>query len=197
MRILLDATDRVSPSVTAWPERLALTLGMIVVIALAVLGMWWGWRARSRRQSDLAAPQEFTGEVGTLLAVSEGRYLGTCRAGDWLDRIVAHGLGAPSAAALNVIPAGMVLTREGAPDLFIPIESVDSVRADRALAGQVLERDGVIVIRWRLGDTLVDTGFHGDRAAEHAAALAACEALLPTGDATLPSGGSTLPGGTT
>ena len=99
-KLLIASTDRVSPSVTAWPERLALTVVMIVVILLAVLGMWWGWRARARRQSDLVAPPEFTGEVGTLLAVSEGRYLGTCRAGDWLDRIVAHGLGAPSAAAL-------------------------------------------------------------------------------------------------
>lgn len=186
--LMIFATDRVTPSVTAWPERLALTVIVLLVVALAVLGMWWGWRARARRQSDLAAPPEFTGEVGTLLAVSEGRYLGTCRAGDWLDRIVAHGLGAPSAAALNVIPAGMVITREGAPDVFIPVEAVDSVRSDRALAGQVLERDGVIVIRWHLGDSLLDTGFHGDRAAEHAAALAACEALLPAGNPTLQGG---------
>ena len=45
-----------SAPVTEWGTRILLTLGVLLVIALAVWGMRHGWRARATRQADLPAP---------------------------------------------------------------------------------------------------------------------------------------------
>jgi len=45
------------------------------------------------------------------------------------------------------------------------------VRADRGVAGTVRSKDGMVVITWRLGDRVLDTGFRADAATDHASVL--------------------------
>jgi len=168
--------------VTDWPQRLALTLLMGVLI-IAVLGlMRWGWVRRAGRQSDVAplpaAPPAPTGADAQVPAPvwAEGRYLGATRSGDWLDRIVVHGLGVPSKAHLVASGQGLWILRDGAPDLFVAAGDVAGVRHDRASAGRVLELEGVLLVTWNHGGTLIDLGLRVPDAVAAESLRAAIEA---------------------
>jgi hypothetical protein len=56
----------------------------------------------------------------------------------------------------------VLFDREGADPVWVPAESVVGARTDRAIAGKVMSRDGLLVVRWRLGEHELDTGFRGD-----------------------------------
>jgi hypothetical protein len=166
-----------SAPVTNWPARVALTLLLLAMVLGLLALMRRAWVRRGARQSDIeplpAVPPLPTADTqaddgsGAVDDV-EARYLGATRAGDWLDRVVAQGLGTPSAASIWVRPdLGVWISRRGAPDLFLAATQVVGVRHDRAMAGRVLERDGVLVITWRLGASDLDLGLRV-RAADEA-----------------------------
>lgn len=159
--------------------RALLVLLVIAVIAVVLWGMRRGWLAREARQSDIAAPEPIPAPLGHVLAGPvQGRYLGSVTAGEWLDRIVAHGLGTRSRAEVTVASSGLACARTGATDLFIPVHSLRSVRADRGIAGRVYERGGVLVVTWELGGRLVDSGFRADRSEDQQDVMAAIESVL-------------------
>ncbi|MDQ1247423.1 MAG: hypothetical protein QG597_1793 [Actinomycetota bacterium] len=172
-----------SPEVTQWPQRLLLTAVMVVVVALAVYGMWRGWRNRAARQADVPELPSVPDATGPVLASAEGRYVGTVRAGDWLDRIVARGLGAPGRAQVEVSAAGVLFDRDGAPEIFIPASMLTAVNSGKGVAGDVVEREGFAVVSWQLGEVALDTAFRADRAADQRAVMQAAAALVaqPTG----------------
>jgi hypothetical protein len=157
-----------SAPVTAWPERLALTLLVLGFIVLAIMGMARGWRRRGERQSHLPTPATSLGTTNaTALLQVPGRFVGTSMHGDWLDRVVVHDLGVPSPAVVVIHPTGIEFRRTGARDLAIPIGVVDAVSLDTAVGGDVV--DGALIITWRLGDHVVDTGFRPKAAQSYAA----------------------------
>jgi hypothetical protein len=94
----------------------------------------------------------------------EARFLGSNRTGDWLDRVVVHGLGVPTAALVSVrsgvnAPArGVWIRRRGAPDIFVAAADVRGARHDRAAAGRAYEADGVLVITWGHEQNVLDLG---------------------------------------
>lgn len=161
--------------VTNWPLRIALVAVMFAILALVVWGMWRGWRGRMHRQQDVPPPATVT--VGPVDAECTGVFIGTSRAGDWLDRIVVHDLGFPSRGAMLVGANGITFRREGARSFHIPAADVHSVRLDRGVAGTVRERDGVLVVTWTLGPALIESGFRADDAAAQVAMLDRCMAL--------------------
>ena len=96
-----------------------------------------------------------------------GRYHGSTTAGQWLDRIVAHGLGTRSRVELTLTDAGLDVVRPGATDFFIPARPLREARLDKGIAGKVLAEGGLLVVTWAHGDRLIDSGFRSDHAAEH------------------------------
>jgi hypothetical protein len=167
-----------SAPVTQWPERLALTLVVVVLIA-GVLGlMRWGWVRRARGQVGLS-PLPVVPEPPdphTCLAV-DCRYLGATRSGDWLDRFVIHGLGVPSQARVLVTPAAVWILRSGAPDLYLSSRDVTGARHDRGIAGRVYESDGVVVISWSHDGQPIDVGLRVRDAARAESLRAAVVAM--------------------
>ncbi|WP_328586894.1 PH-like domain-containing protein [Tersicoccus phoenicis] len=150
-------------------------LAVILLVALLVVVfalMRRGWRARQRRQADVPAPQR-TGELGEPLAGAAGMYVVTTSAGDWLDRVAVHGLGVRTDADLTVHPGGVLIARRGADDVVIPTADLESVTTTSGMAGKFVERDGLLVLTWRLGPRRVDTGFRVRHAGEQAALIAA------------------------
>ncbi|GGC82699.1 hypothetical protein GCM10011512_06840 [Tersicoccus solisilvae] len=147
-----------------------LVVALVVVFAL----MRRGWLARQRRQGDLPAPHR-SGDLGASIAAADGMYVVTTTAGDWLDRVAVHGLGVRTAAALSVHPGGVLISRRGADDVVIPAADLESVTTTSGMAGKFVERDGLLVLTWRLGPRRVDTGFRVRHAGEQAALI---EALL-------------------
>ncbi len=179
LRVVLVGLDRTSAPVTEWPARLALTAGVLAVIAVGTWLMWRGWVARGRRQADLPAPPPVPADLGAVAAGPfEGKYLGSTTAGSWLDRVVAHGLGSPSHCRLTVHDTGVLLARGAAPDVFVPRADLTGVRHDKGIAGRAYGDDGIVVLTWRLGDHLLDTGIRFTGHDRHAPVVAAVEPLL-------------------
>lgn len=152
---------------------LAVVLLVVLLVVMFAL-MRRGWLARQRRQSDLPAPAT-SAELGDVLAGADGMYVVTTGAGDWLDRIAVHGLGVRTDAGLTVHPGGVLIARRGAADIVIPAGDLESVSTTSGMAGKFVERDGLLVLTWRLGPRRVDTGFRARRAGEQTTLI---EALL-------------------
>jgi hypothetical protein len=168
-----------SQQVTDWAPRIAWVIGLLLVVALVYWLMREGWTWRSVLQSDLPELPQAPAGPGEPKLTMAGRYHGSTTAGQWLDRIVAHGLGARSRVELTLTEHGVDVVRPGANDFFIPADRLRGARLDKGIAGKVLTENGLLVITWEHGDRLLDSGFRSDRAAEHAAWLEALRAMSP------------------
>jgi hypothetical protein len=181
---------------TDWAGYLGWTAGLLLLVALVYWLMRRAWVTRGRRQADLpplptapAAPDAAEAADGAEAAVlhTTGRYHGSTSAGQWLDRIIAHGLGTRSRAELTLTGQGLRVDRPGAQDFFVPAGQLRGARLDKAIAGKVLTEGGLLIITWEHGGRLLDSGFRSDRAAEHPDWVQAIEAAVSaaaTGPAT-------------
>ncbi|MFI6949751.1 hypothetical protein [Streptomyces sp. NPDC050422] len=180
------AAEQKSAEVTDWSARISWVIGLAVLIALVYWLMRQGWKWRGSLQSDL--PDLATTPVGfpdgEKLLTLTGRYHASTTAGQWLDRIVAHGLGTRSRVELALTEQGLDVVRPGATDFFVPAADLREARTDKALAGKVLPEGGLLVITWALGDQLIDSGFRSDHSAEHAAWVEAVNHLTSTTEGT-------------
>ncbi|MFI9581600.1 hypothetical protein ACIHCQ_07085 [Streptomyces sp. NPDC052236] len=171
------AAEQKSAEVTDWAARLGWVTALLLFIAFVYWLMRQGWKWRGSLQSDLpelpTAP-ETPGEAKHELT---GRYHGSTTAGQWLDRIVAHGLGVRSRVELTLTDAGLDVVRPGAQDFFVPADALREARLDKGIAGKVLAEGGLLVVTWAHGDRLIDSGFRSDHAAEHAAWVEAINSM--------------------
>jgi hypothetical protein len=136
----------------------------VLVFALCLLAMWQGYRNRARRQDALLPefPQPPAELPGDLLAPATGVYISTTSSASWQDRIAIGDIGFRAAATVHLTSDGVLFDRKGAERVWIPAESLVDARTDRAIAGKVMSRGGLLVVRWRLGAHELDTGFRGD-----------------------------------
>lgn len=154
----------------------AVLLGLVPVVWAL---MWLGWRRRGRSQSDLPAPRPVQGVPAA--AGYEGTYVSTTSHGDWLDRVVVHGLGVRSRVTAHVGPDGVALVRQGAPSVFVPADDLVGAGRSAGMAGTFVEADGLAVITWVLGPRTLDTGIRLRHAADTQALVDAVRALVPAG----------------
>jgi|SRR5699024_1749204 len=141
-------------------DRLLLTLLVVVFFGLCVWGMWHGWRRQAREQSVEFPPfPDVPDECGDLLDEARGSYVATTRSGRWQERVVTRGVGLRGAATLRRYRAGIEVARDGAVGFWIPRECVVRIDTARGMAGKVMGTRSLLVITWRLGDSLLDTGF--------------------------------------
>jgi hypothetical protein len=161
------AAEPKSAEVTDWAARLGWVAGLLLFIALVYWLMRQGWKWRGSLQSGLPDLPTAPETPGTARLTMSGRYHGSTTAGQWLDRIVAHGLGTRSRVELTLTDEGLEVVRPGARDFFVPAGRLRGARLDKGIAGKVLAEGGLLVVTWEHGDTLIDSGFRSDRAAEH------------------------------
>jgi hypothetical protein len=164
MRLADDG--RLNPLVPALPEWLVPVTILVLLLALAYVGMWLGWRRRGRKH-DLPAlvPSPDVGDLPSAKLEAGGRYFGTTVSGDWLDRVVAQGLGPRSMVRLRLSSEGIDVIRVGG-SFRIPAEAVGGARHDQGIAGKVVPPHGLLVVTWRHGDLLLDSGFRLDPPAD-------------------------------
>ncbi|MFG2575268.1 hypothetical protein [Streptomyces sp. NPDC048481] len=193
---LLLAAEKESAQVTDWAARVGWVVGLGLFVALVYWLMREGWKWRGTLQGDLpelpARPSPTTtlngggepplpgmpDEPGPVRLGMSGRYHGSTSAGQWLDRIVAHGLGTRSRAELTLTDAGLDVVRPGASDFFVPAAALRGARLDKGIAGKVLTEGGLLVVTWAHGDRLLDSGFRSDHAAEHTAWVDAINSMI-------------------
>ncbi|MBT2385970.1 hypothetical protein [Streptomyces sp. ISL-11] len=172
------AAGQKSADVTDWAARIGWVVGLLLFIALVYWLMREGWKWRGTLQGDLPELPTAPEEPGEARLAMTGRYHGSTTAGQWLDRIVAQGLGTRSRVELTLTDQGLDVVRPGARDFFVPAGALRGARLDKGIAGKVLAEGGLLVITWEHGGKRIDSGFRSDRAAEHAAWV---EALGDTG----------------
>ncbi|MGW1195894.1 PH-like domain-containing protein [Streptomyces sp. NPDC002536] len=163
------AVEEKSQAVTHWAARAGWVVGLLLFIALLYWLMREGWKWRGTLQGDLPELPAVPEDTGASTLTMTGRYHGSTTAGQWLDRIVAQGLGTRSRAELTLTEQGVRVVRPGAQDFFIPTAALRGARLDKGIAGKVLTEGGLLVITWQHGDKTIDSGFRSDTAAEHAA----------------------------
>ncbi|MFD3916278.1 hypothetical protein [Streptomyces sp. NPDC058603] len=163
------AAEQKSAEVTDWAARIGWVLGLLLFIAFVYWLMRQGWKWRGSLQSDLPELPGAPEAPGEAKLSMSGRYHGSTTAGQWLDRIVAHGLGARSRVELTLTDAGLDVVRPGANDFFVPAAQLREARLDKGIAGKVLAEGGLLIVTWQHGDKLIDSGFRSDHSAEHTA----------------------------
>ncbi|MET7693712.1 hypothetical protein ABZT06_38065 [Streptomyces sp. NPDC005483] len=161
------AAERKSAEVTDWAARIGWLVGLALFVALVYWLMREGWKWRGTLQGDLPELPTAPEDPGPVRLSMSGRYHGSTTAGQWLDRIVAHGLGTRSRVELTLTDAGLDVVRPGATDFFIPREALREAVLGKGIAGKVLTEGGLLLVTWAHGERLIDSGFRSDHAAEH------------------------------
>jgi hypothetical protein len=176
--VLLLAAEKESAQVTDWAGRIGWLVGLALFVALVYWLMREGWKWRGTLQGDLPELPTAPENTGPVKLSMSGRYHGSTTAGQWLDRIVAHGLGTRSRVELTLTGAGLDVVRPGATDFFVPAAALREARLDMGIAGKVLTEGGLLVVTWEHGERLIDSGFRSDRAAEHHAWADAINSMI-------------------
>jgi hypothetical protein len=171
------AVERRSQPVTDWSGRIGWIVGLLLFIALLYWLMREGWKWRGTLQSDLPPLPTEPERTSASLLTLRGRYHGSTTAGQWLDRIVAHGLGVRSLVELTLTEQGLQVERTGAPSFHIPAAALRGARLDKGIAGKVLTEGGLLVITWAHGGKLIDSGFRSEHSAGHDAWVEAVNTL--------------------
>ncbi|MFC8129791.1 hypothetical protein [Streptomyces sp. NPDC057302] len=174
------AAEQKSADVTDWAARAGWVVGLLLFIALVYWLMREGWKWRGTLQGDLPELPTAPSEPGPAKLELSGRYHGSTTAGQWLDRIVAHGLGTRSRVELTLTDAGLDVVRPGAADFFVPAAQLREARLDKGIAGKVLAEGGLLIVTWEHGEKLLDSGFRSDRAAEQAHWVEAINNMIKT-----------------
>ncbi|MEU7635929.1 hypothetical protein AB0C11_07525 [Streptomyces sp. NPDC039016] len=174
------AAEPHSAPVTDWAGRIAWVVGLLVFVVFVYWLMRQGWKWRGTLQGDLPELPTAPAEAGEPRLALSGRYHGSTTAGQWLDRIVARGLGTRSRAELTLTDQGLSVVRPGATDFFVPAAALRGARLDKGIAGKVLPEGGLLVVTWEHGGGQIDSGFRSDQATEHPAWVEALNQLSTT-----------------
>ncbi len=142
---------------------------LVVVIAVVIQLMMRGWRRRAQREEKLIGDlPQVPDRVGTAQITTRGIYCGCAVAPVWDERVAVGDLGYRTKAVLTRYPEGILLERVRAKPVWIPRESITAIRIERGIAGKVVTRHGILVIRWRLPSGVeVDTGFRAHHRGEY------------------------------
>lgn len=144
-----------------------------LVLVLVAVGLWLalvalalrGWRKRGRKQAEqLGEFPAVPADLGDpLLGPTTGVYVGSTLAPRWATRVAVGDIGDRAAVEISRYDEGILLDRAGASPIWIPAGAITAVRTEHGLAGKVMTRDGVLVIRWTLpSGTELDSGVRAD-----------------------------------
>jgi hypothetical protein len=152
----------------------------VILVALVLCGLiLLGWYRRGRRQADFPGPVDVPELLSEPRTNVEGMYVVTTTAGDRLDRIAAHGLGVRGNALLSVGEDGVAVLRQGSPSFFIPAGDLEVIGTTSNMVGKAVEKDGIVVMRYRVSQGSYDTGFRVRHHAEQLELIKQLHALLP------------------
>lgn len=123
---------------------------MIAIAAIALMGMWLAWRARTRRgagATDAGTP--LVGEA--IAAFPRVSYVSTTPAGSPFERLAIPGLTYKGYAAVTVRSDGVEIAVTGETPVRISRDLLSGTDVARGRIGKVVDRDGLLLLRWRLG----------------------------------------------
>jgi hypothetical protein len=128
----------------------------LAIFAVFILIAFFSWRSKAKKQSALfpAPKAPDTKSNGT-----QGFYVATTFADRPLDRVLAHGLAHRGSASVAVGNQGVSVHRVGEKGFFIPLSDLIAVTRTSSVIDRAVEKDGLISLRWRLGETEIESHF--------------------------------------
>jgi hypothetical protein len=133
-------------------------VGLAFVALLIGIFVWAGvvWSNRSKAQSmNIVSPEE----IDFSTRGSSGFYVATTFADRPLDRVSAHGLGFGGKATVEVLNDGINISRTGEKSFRIAKSSLIDIARTSVVIDKAVEKDGLLSLRWRLGDALLESHF--------------------------------------
>jgi hypothetical protein len=140
----------------------------LALFAILILFAYLSWVSKMRKQEkSLIAPQ-FVEHSGLD---ENAQYVATIFADRPLDRVLAHGLAHRGKAAISISPSGVSIFRTGERSFVIPSKQLSNVTTGSAVIDRVVEKDGLVSIRWTLGEVELETYLRFVSALERATAV--------------------------
>jgi hypothetical protein len=161
-------------------DRNTSTTIVIAVIVLALIGMFFGWRARKNRQKALPLPLPVPLSLGAELLSTEALYVATTIANEPLNRVTVKGLGFRARATVTVTASGVILSLNGERETFIPLADLRAVERATWTIDRVVEAGGLVLLAWTLGEADVDSYLRVDGAEGPDALIDSLVSLLET-----------------
>lgn len=131
------------------------------IIATVVFSVWlfyavYSWRRnRSRQEKFLPKPEIFSSPNADSWIPAF--YVATVFESEPLKRVLAHGLTYRGFAKVIFDSKGIGISRVGEIPLLIPMENIISVDSSSSALDKAVERDGITLINWKLGETNLQT----------------------------------------
>lgn len=138
--------------------------GIAALLCLGVFAlMWRSWRRRTSRQlGQFAAypvPEGFVAEQTESVS-----YVATTLAAKPLERITAKAVAFRGKAQLGVAQQGLLLEVVGEAPFFVPSETIEDVQFASWTIDRVVEKHGLLAVRWKWAETDVDSYFRPENA---------------------------------
>jgi hypothetical protein len=123
-----------------------------LMIALVFLIAWRVFKSVQRRKQEqqLLIPEPATSVGGVQLG--DVFYASTVFAASPLSRVWAHRLGGRGKAKIFLSDQGISIERIGEPSLLIPRDQLLGMTRASATIDKGVERDGLMVLVWKLGE---------------------------------------------
>lgn len=128
---------------------------LVVLLCVAIfLLMWWGWRARGKRDAALAVPgqdaQHPVAADGWAAEFNDVQYVATTPAGAPYERVLFDGLKYRGQARVLFGEAGVRIEVQGEqPVTLMPALLTGWGRATSRV-GKTVEKDGLTLLKWRV-----------------------------------------------
>jgi hypothetical protein len=152
-------------------------VGLMALALFTVLSLlaYWSWVSRMRKQEKALMVPEFIEHSGMG---ENAQYVATIFADRPLDRVVAHGLAHRGRASISIAPSGVSICRTGERSFLIPQRQLASVTTGSAVIDRAVEKDGLISIRWTLGEVELETYLRIVSASERSTVLSNLKDLV-------------------
>lgn len=137
---------------------------VLALLAIALFGLWWGWRNRTKKYADLPAITELA-LSGELCGQFNLFYVATTEQGSPLERVAVRPLAFRGRCHLGVHTDGLDVSIVGEPSAVIPVGDITGVGVATWTIDKSVEQDGLIFVRWQWGNRSVESYF---RAVDHA-----------------------------
>ncbi|WP_053383909.1 PH-like domain-containing protein [Leucobacter celer] len=152
---------------------------MAAIAALALVGMWFAWRARARRDVGIELPEaELAGDA--LVSFPRAGYVSTTPVDSPFERLSIPGLRYKGFATLTVLSDGVVISVTGEEPVRIPAAQLRGSGTASGRIGKAVERDGLSLLRWVAGERSLESSFRLANPAEQAAFAEAIDKISLT-----------------
>ena len=152
-------------------------VGLISLAFFAVLGLlaFISWRRRISKQ-EVLLPSPF--EVPNSSVGFKCFYVATTFANRPLERVIAHGLAHRGVAYLLITDSGLEVSRTGETGFLVSRADLIQVGSVSAVIDRAVEKDGLVVIKWKLGSEELESHFRFVDANLRASSVSQLSALV-------------------